>query len=279
MATTIQRAHWSLAADERRNPAPDIRVWTAGNRVEPLADGAVHFASLYQALTAGRSRRSRLPGGLRRRHQRGVGGSGHRHRRGPIQGRGAGREDLWADLALATGLARSERGSERRTRSDGGRGRRGDAVLCSHPPRWLTPSKVRDRDSGLSCGVLDTERDRREPIDPAGLGDGARVFTRGPSAAIVARAISSGRPVIRWRSFSIRRRHSSKWRTAKGGCRRGTTVTAPARDHRAGCGPISPSAYPDFNGPGPSRSAAGFTTRMVAQSVTGSLIAPDPEDQ
>ena len=33
-------------------------------------------------------------------------------------------------------------------------------------------------DSELSCGVLDAERDPREPSDPPGLGDGARVFAR-----------------------------------------------------------------------------------------------------
>ena len=33
-------------------------------------------------------------------------------------------------------------------------------------------------DSELSCAVLDATRDEREPRDPAGLGDGARVFAR-----------------------------------------------------------------------------------------------------
>ncbi len=33
-------------------------------------------------------------------------------------------------------------------------------------------------DSELSCAVIDSERDRREPTDPAGEGDGARVFAR-----------------------------------------------------------------------------------------------------
>jgi len=33
-------------------------------------------------------------------------------------------------------------------------------------------------DSELSIGVLDTQRDPRDPTDPAGLGDGARVFAR-----------------------------------------------------------------------------------------------------
>ena len=33
-------------------------------------------------------------------------------------------------------------------------------------------------DSELSCAVLDDTRDERAPTDPAGLGDGARVFAR-----------------------------------------------------------------------------------------------------
>jgi phosphatidylserine/phosphatidylglycerophosphate/cardiolipin synthase-like enzyme len=33
-------------------------------------------------------------------------------------------------------------------------------------------------DSELSCAVLDDARDQREPVDPAGLGDGARSFAR-----------------------------------------------------------------------------------------------------
>jgi phosphatidylserine/phosphatidylglycerophosphate/cardiolipin synthase-like enzyme len=33
-------------------------------------------------------------------------------------------------------------------------------------------------DSELSCAVIDDTRDRREPRDPAGLGDGARVLAR-----------------------------------------------------------------------------------------------------
>jgi phosphatidylserine/phosphatidylglycerophosphate/cardiolipin synthase-like enzyme len=33
-------------------------------------------------------------------------------------------------------------------------------------------------DSELTCAVLDAERDRREPLDPAALGDGARTFAR-----------------------------------------------------------------------------------------------------
>ena len=33
-------------------------------------------------------------------------------------------------------------------------------------------------DSELSCAVIDEQRDEREPLDPGGLGDGARVLAR-----------------------------------------------------------------------------------------------------
>jgi phosphatidylserine/phosphatidylglycerophosphate/cardiolipin synthase-like enzyme len=33
-------------------------------------------------------------------------------------------------------------------------------------------------DSEVACAVLDQEHDRRHPVDPGGLGDGARVFAR-----------------------------------------------------------------------------------------------------
>ncbi|GAA3391374.1 phospholipase D family protein [Cryptosporangium minutisporangium] len=41
-------------------------------------------------------------------------------------------------------------------------------------------------DSELSCAVIDEERDRREPVDPAGLGDGARVYARDLRLALAA---------------------------------------------------------------------------------------------
>jgi phosphatidylserine/phosphatidylglycerophosphate/cardiolipin synthase-like enzyme len=44
--------HWFLSAEERRNPASDIRPWTTDNRVEPLVDGAPYFACLYSVLSA-----------------------------------------------------------------------------------------------------------------------------------------------------------------------------------------------------------------------------------
>ncbi len=43
---------WFISADERRNPATDLRVFTAGNRVEALVDGADYFCRLLHELQA-----------------------------------------------------------------------------------------------------------------------------------------------------------------------------------------------------------------------------------
>ena len=40
-------------------------------------------------------------------------------------------------------------------------------------------------DSELSCAVVDGARDRREPLDPGGHGDGARAFARGLRLALM----------------------------------------------------------------------------------------------
>ena len=39
-------------------------------------------------------------------------------------------------------------------------------------------------DSEVTCAVLDLERDERPPVDPAGLGDGARVLPRRMRSAL-----------------------------------------------------------------------------------------------
>jgi phosphatidylserine/phosphatidylglycerophosphate/cardiolipin synthase-like enzyme len=47
---------WYLRADERGNPETDLRVYSEGNRVTPLVDGATYFRRLYEEicrLTAG----------------------------------------------------------------------------------------------------------------------------------------------------------------------------------------------------------------------------------
>jgi len=47
-------------------------------------------------------------------------------------------------------------------------------------------------DSELSIGVLDSERDRREPLDPGGLGDGSRVFARNLRLALLREHVGVG---------------------------------------------------------------------------------------
>lgn len=45
-------------------------------------------------------------------------------------------------------------------------------------------------DSELTAAVVDTERDPREPVDPGGLGDGARVFARDLRLSLLAEHLS-----------------------------------------------------------------------------------------
>lgn len=42
--------HWFLTARERGNPASDLRLFTTGNHVEALVDGARYFTHLYDSL-------------------------------------------------------------------------------------------------------------------------------------------------------------------------------------------------------------------------------------
>ena len=64
-------------------------------------------------------------------------------------------------------------------------------------------------DSELSCAVLDETRDEREPPDPAGLGDGARVFARDLRLRLLARA-PRPRGRRRRRPASTRRRRYAR---------------------------------------------------------------------
>jgi phosphatidylserine/phosphatidylglycerophosphate/cardiolipin synthase-like enzyme len=58
------------------------------------------------------------------------------------------------------------------------------AKVCVVDDVWMTIGSDNlnrrswTHDSELSCAILDETRDEREPIDPAGLGDGARVLAR-----------------------------------------------------------------------------------------------------
>lgn len=47
--------HWFLTEGERGNPASGLRVYSCGNRVVPLVDGAAYFARLRDGLTATRA--------------------------------------------------------------------------------------------------------------------------------------------------------------------------------------------------------------------------------
>ena len=79
-------------------------------------------------------------------------------------------------------------------------------------------------DSELSCAVLDDTRDEREPRDPAGLGDGARLLAPRHPAAALARAPRAhrGRPAST--TWSIPTRAFAEFRrTATGARRTGTT--------------------------------------------------------
>jgi phosphatidylserine/phosphatidylglycerophosphate/cardiolipin synthase-like enzyme len=50
---TVER--WLIDEAERRNPATDLRAWSAGNSVVPLVDGAGYFARLCQELGSTRA--------------------------------------------------------------------------------------------------------------------------------------------------------------------------------------------------------------------------------
>jgi phosphatidylserine/phosphatidylglycerophosphate/cardiolipin synthase-like enzyme len=58
------------------------------------------------------------------------------------------------------------------------------AKICIVDDVWMTVGSDNfnrrswTHDSELSCAILDDTHDERDPIDPAGLGDGARVLAR-----------------------------------------------------------------------------------------------------
>jgi len=43
--------HWFITADQRRNRETDLRVFTTGNRVQPLVDGRSYFRRLHAELS------------------------------------------------------------------------------------------------------------------------------------------------------------------------------------------------------------------------------------
>ncbi len=67
------------------------------------------------------------------------------------------------------------------------------AKVCIVDDVWFTCGSVNRRswsnDSVLTCAVIDSKRDGREPIDSAGLGDGARRLRK---MSRLARQVRSG---------------------------------------------------------------------------------------
>ena len=90
-------------------------------------------------------------------------------------------------------------------------------------------------DSELSAAVLDETRDRREPRDPGGLGDGARVYARDLRLRLMREHLD--RDAIRRATTpcSTRRPPSPSSAGRPRPWRPGTAATAPARARPAGC--------------------------------------------
>jgi phosphatidylserine/phosphatidylglycerophosphate/cardiolipin synthase-like enzyme len=102
-------------------------------------------------------------------------------------------------------------------------------------------------DSELSCAVLDPTRDERAPTDPAGTGDGARVYSRDLRLRVVARAPGPAR----------RRQRGREPDRARAG---------PRRDHggRRRAGGVARGRLP---GPTPAGTAALASAGAARQAV------------
>jgi phosphatidylserine/phosphatidylglycerophosphate/cardiolipin synthase-like enzyme len=72
------------------------------------------------------------------------------------------------------------------------------AKVCIIDDVWMTIGSDNlnrrswTHDSELSCAILDDTRDQREPTDPAGLGDGARLLARETRLRLWAEHVESG---------------------------------------------------------------------------------------
>ena len=114
-------------------------------------------------------------------------------------------------------------------------------------------------DSELSCAVIDTRLDDREPADPGGLGDGARVLARDTRIRLAAEHLGRGADDVA--SSSIRSRGSR--RSAPG-----PTRSTPGTGSAAGRGRPGTCASTR-------RSGCGARAGGAAASPTRLLLDPD----
>jgi hypothetical protein len=132
-------------------------------------------------------------------------------------------------------------------------------------------------DSELSCAVLDTTYDKREPIDPAGIGDRARVLardtrlTRACACGASTWAATMATTPISW----TRPRGSMLGAPRQKRSVRGTRTVVAALAHPGTLGCTSPNEFPRTSGGGPTPSTGSSSTRTGAHDT---LVAPVTSD-
>ena len=130
-------------------------------------------------------------------------------------------------------------------------------------------------DSELSIAVLDAHRDSREPVDPAGLGDGARTFARDLRLRAVARAPRPSRtttpddlldPEAAFAAFAATAQALQDW--YDGGQAGPAAARTGAAEHR-------PSRSAARTGCGRTRCTGRCTTLTAGPGGTGSAGVPE----